>query len=139
VAQFLTVYPELQARLGEISNRVGGSRFHFVEAFPNEPPDRVFNFAACVEVTDLAHIPEDMAGRWVDEHEYAVFTHTGPGSEIHKTVEYALGSWLPKSGWKLPEGADRSPQRQPSFELYDERYTGGPGSICELWLPVKRA
>jgi AraC family transcriptional regulator len=130
-AQLVTVYPELQSRLGEIGNRVGGHRFQFVDAFPNEPPDRIFNFAACVEVADLERMPEGMVGRWIDEQQYAVFTHKGQGSEIYKTVEYALGSWLPKSGRKLPEGA-------PSFELYDERYSGGPDSVCELWLPVSR-
>lgn len=137
-AQLLTVYPELQPRLGEISNRVGEHRFQFVDAFANELPDRIFNFSACVEVENLDHIPEGMVGRFIDEQEYAVFTHNGPNSEIYKTVDYALGSWLPKSGRKLPEGADQSPQRRPSFELYDERYTGGPESVCELWLPVSR-
>jgi len=130
-AQLLTVYPELQPRLGEISNRVGEHRFQFVDAFSNEPPERIFNFSACVEVEDLDRIPEGMVGRFIDEQEYAVFTHHGPNSEIYKTVEYSLGSWLPKSGRKLPEGA-------PSFELYDERYTGGPDGVCELWLPVSR-
>jgi AraC family transcriptional regulator len=129
--QLVTVYPELQARLGEITNRVGNHRFQFVDAFPNEPPDKVFNFAACVEVDDLDHIPEGMAGRWIEDQQYAVFTHTGPASEIYKTVEYALGSWLPKSGFKFTEGAT-------SFELYDDRYTGGPDSIAELWMPVAR-
>jgi AraC family transcriptional regulator len=130
-AQLLTVFPELQARLSEITNRVGEHRFQFVDAFPNEPPERIFNFSALVEVGDLDHIPEGMVGRYIDEQEYAVFTHRGPGSEIHKTVEYALGSWLPKSGFKWAEGAT-------SFELYDERYSGGPDSVCELWMPVSR-
>jgi AraC family transcriptional regulator len=94
-AQLLTVYPELQARLGEITNRVGEHRFQFVDAFPNDPPERVFNFSACVEVEDLEQIPEGMVGRYIDQQEYAVFTHSGPGSEIYRTVEYALGSWLP--------------------------------------------
>lgn len=130
-SQLLTVYPELQARLGDIGNRVGEHRFQFVDAFPNDPPERIFNFSACVEVADLDHIPEGMAGRFIDEQQYAVFTHSGPGSEIHRTVEYALGSWLPKSGFKWAEGAT-------SFELYDQRYTGGPDSLCELWMPVSR-
>ncbi|HEY7269801.1 MAG TPA: GyrI-like domain-containing protein, partial [Dehalococcoidia bacterium] len=96
-----------------------------------EAPERIFNYSVCVEVTGLEGIPEGMVGRWVDQQRYAVFTHRGPGSDMHKTVDYALGSWLPKSAWKLVEGA-------PSFELYDDRATAGPDNICELWVPVMR-
>jgi AraC family transcriptional regulator len=69
----------------------------------------------------LWHIPASI---------YACFTHRGPIANLAETINYAFGTWLPRSPFVHGEG--------PNLGRQDERYRDG-GQDCELdfLIPVR--
>jgi AraC family transcriptional regulator len=63
---------------------------------------------------------------------YALFVHRGPVSRLEETINYAFGTWLPRSDYVHTGG--------PNFDRSDERYRDG-GDDCEFdfLVPVQRA
>lgn len=61
---------------------------------------------------------------------YAQFTHRGPVARLGETINYAFGSWLPRS--------DYVHRGTPNLDRQDERFASG-GKDCELdfFVPVK--
>jgi AraC family transcriptional regulator len=61
---------------------------------------------------------------------YACFTHRGPVARLGETINYAFGSWLPRSGY-VHTGA-------PNLDRQDERFgDGGAESVFDFLLPVR--
>jgi predicted transcriptional regulator YdeE len=60
---------------------------------------------------------------------YAVFQVEGDDESIGKAVEAIYGDWLPSSHMEL--------SASPVLEKYAVDWTGAPGEIMEIWLPVK--
>jgi AraC family transcriptional regulator len=61
---------------------------------------------------------------------YALFTHRGPVAKIDETINYAFGTWLPRSKFIHTGG--------PNFDRSDERFGDG-GDDCEFdfLVPVR--
>lgn len=76
--------------------------------------DACFVYIAGRPVKSLASIPCGMVAVRLPRARYAVFTHTGPLSNLKHTINYIWGTWLPRSGYR--QGG------MPDFELYDERF-----------------
>ena len=117
-------------RIGEIENQTGkmesfGLMCTGEEVLKND----LFDYIACVEVTDFGKIPEGMTAAEVPEAMYAVFTHKGSLDNLQQTYEYIYGTWFPKSGYE-PVGMNE-------FEYYDTRFTGEEGSELDIYVPVK--
>ena len=84
-----------------------------------------------VGVEDFQTIPEGMHSHLVPAQKYAVFTHTGFGSNLTLTYNYIYATWLPKSGCEIA-GAD-------DFELYDQSRFFGidcPESKIDIYIPI---
>ncbi len=95
-------------------------------------PDGFF-YMAGVPVSGLDSVPQDMVGKIVGGGRYARFVHSGPVSEIGKTMDYIWGTWLPRSG----EEPDRE---RNDFERYDDRFDPATMSgEIEVYLPLKRS
>ncbi len=63
---------------------------------------------------------------------YACFTHHGPVTKLGETINYAFGSWLPRSKF-VHTGA-------PNLDRQDERFgDGGPDSEVDFLVPIKPA
>jgi len=118
-------------RLGEIDGAVEGANYGVCEddrAAPKEAP--AFFYSAAAEVRGDAPAPDGLAAVEIPAARYAVFTHTGPVTELHGTVRKVWSEWIPASGVK-PTGG-------PDFELYDERFKmDEPDSVIEIWVPVE--
>ncbi len=61
---------------------------------------------------------------------YACFTHRGPVARLAETINYAFGSWLPRSGYVHRDS--------PNLDRQDERFGDG-GESCEFeyLVPVR--
>ncbi len=125
------LWDQFMSRSDEIANRKGALSFGVCQGCETEGGDESrFSYATCVEVDSLEQIPEGMVGRTIEARDYAVFTHKGPVHEIHNTIDYIWGSWLPKSKVKAVSA--------PDFELYDERFHPVTGEF-EIWVPIEEA
>ncbi len=63
---------------------------------------------------------------------YACFTHRGPVARLGETINYAFGSWLPRSGY-VHTGT-------PNLDRQDERFgDGGKDCVFDFLVPVKPA
>lgn len=61
---------------------------------------------------------------------YACFTHRGPVAKLGETINYAFGSWLPRSKFVHGEG--------PNLDRQDERFgDGGAGCELDFLIPVR--
>lgn len=61
---------------------------------------------------------------------YACFTHRGPVAKLGETINYAFGSWLPRSKFVHGEG--------PNLDRQDERFgDGGAESEFDFLIPVR--
>jgi AraC family transcriptional regulator len=89
-------------------------------------------YLAGVSVAPGTPVPPGME-RWnVPAGTYALFTHRGPVARISETINYAYGTWLPRSEFDPSE---------PWIELerYDGRFReGGTDSEMEYLVPIKR-
>jgi AraC family transcriptional regulator len=89
-------------------------------------PHTPFTKWAAVEVTEAKNIPEGMEVLLLEEGLYAVFPHTGMGTEI---FTFIFSEWLPSSEYTLAN--------RPHFELLGEKYKqGSDDSEEEIWIPV---
>ena len=61
---------------------------------------------------------------------YACFTHRGPVARLGETINYAFGSWLPRSGY--------AHAGTPNLDRQDERFgNGGKDCVFDFLVPVK--
>lgn len=114
-----------------ISNKTGTDLFS-LQIYPPDyflafNPHTPFIKWAAAEVTGAANIPEGMEVLCVEEGLYAVFPHTGMGTEI---FSFIFSEWLPRSEYTLAN--------RPHFELLGEKYKqGSADSEEEIWIPVE--
>lgn len=114
-----------------ISHKTGTDLFslqlyppHYFLAFHPHTP---FTKWAATEVSEVENIPEGMEVLLVEEGLYAVFPHTGMGTEI---FSFIFNEWLPLSEYTLAN--------RPHFELLGEKYKqGSADSEEEIWIPVE--
>ena len=86
-----------------------------------------FDYAAVLEVSDDAGVPEGMV-RWeIPAQTYAVFECTLP--TIGETFDHIHKTWFPQSGYQRASG--------PEFELYDKDFDpNNPRSKMQIYIPV---
>lgn len=61
---------------------------------------------------------------------YACFTHRGPVAKLGETINYAFGSWLPRSKFVHADG--------PNLDRQDERFgDGGADCVFDFLIPVR--
>lgn len=90
-----------------------------------------FRYVAGVAVAPGAPVPAGMTMVQVPAQRYAVFTHTGPVTEIVNTFGYVYEHGLEDNGLDKKTGID--------FERYDEKFTGpmDPASQLDLYFPIE--
>jgi AraC family transcriptional regulator len=107
------LWDEFAAREDEPSDRVGNHWFGICDMPEDIPEDFDFRYVASVEVSgSCSVIPEGMVKCSLPAHDYAVFTHKGPITEIGKTFDYIHEEWLPESEY-VPCG---------EFEFYGDNF-----------------
>ena len=118
----------------EIKNTVD-ENLYSLEVYPenhfdNFDPNDIFQKWAAVEVSNFENVPSDMKTLIVPSGLYAVFLHSGPAVEAHKTYQYIFAEWLPNSEYVVDE--------RPHFAVMDEKYKkDDPNSEEKIWIPIK--
>ena len=108
------MWQKYMPRENEIGNLTGNCDYGVCFSNPEGVVEGEFEYLACIEVTEVGHVPEGMVVRQVPAYRYAVFTHTGPIKNLGETYKYIYETWLPQSGEELhPDQFD--------MELYDNR------------------
>lgn len=98
------------------------------DQIPIQPGDSMVYIAAR-PVKSSQPLPEGMVAVQLPATRYAVFTHSGPLSNLMHTINYIWGTWLPRSSYKHSESFD--------FELYDERFN--PDTMdgeVDIYIPI---
>jgi DNA gyrase inhibitor GyrI len=84
----------------------------------------------CEQPAGLA-LSGTLAWQWIASGRYAVFTHIGPYTSLHRTWKSIYRDWLPRSGEQL--------RQKPPMELNLNRpETVSPEALrTEIWLPLR--
>lgn len=88
-----------------------------------------FRYLICSEAENLNDVPEGFAFRIIPKGRYAVFTIRGGFSEIQNGVASIYKNWLSNTNYELADA--------PSFEKYNDAWTGKDDSEMEIWIPIK--
>jgi AraC family transcriptional regulator len=84
---------------------------------------------AAVEVSDFAHVPDEMETSILEGGLYAVFHYQGLSTD-NSIFVYIFGTWLPNSNYELDD--------RPHFEILGSKYKNGdPNSEEDIWIPIK--
>jgi len=113
--------------IGHVPGQIGNAAYGVLW---NHKPPCDFDYLCGVEVRDGAALPAEFTQVLLPAQKYAVFTHDGHVSSIHRTIDAIQSKWLPTSGFKAGAG--------PVFERYTEAFDKqtGRGGI-EIWVPVR--
>ncbi len=85
-----------------------------------------------IEIDDSRELPPELSSMYIEEAQYAVFTHRNHVATLSSTWQALLNEWYPASGYDILDA--------PSFERYDRRFdpVSGKGEM-ELWIPVQKS
>jgi AraC family transcriptional regulator len=87
-------------------------------------------YLVAIKVAPRTRAPAGTAMWKIPASTYACFTHRGPVAKLDETINYAFGTWLPRSKF-IHTGA-------PNFDRSDERFgDGGPDCEFEFLVPVR--
>lgn len=90
--------------------------------------EKAFDIWACVEVSNLEHIPDGMTSFIIPKGEYAIFLQKG--MDASKTYQRIMTEWLPNSGYEI--------DNRPHFQVMGETYkNGSPDSEEDFYVPLK--
>lgn len=123
-------------RSGEPEGRIGTHSFGICDMPEDLPEDSDFRYVASVEVSvSCDNLPEGMVKCTIPAHEYAIFTHVGPITEIGDTFDYIHNEWLPASEFEdNPAG---------EFEYYGEKFNCenpmDENSEVDIYVAVSRS
>jgi AraC family transcriptional regulator len=116
--------------LNAISSDLHSIQLYPADFFDDFNPYTTFEKWAAVEVSDFAHIPDEMEAFTLMGGLYAVFLHKGSSTDP-STFEYIFSTWLPNSEYIL--------DNRPHFEILGAKYKNASAdSEEEIWIPVRK-
>lgn len=120
------LWQEFNAHMSELNGAYPAAAYGM--CFDQEDGES-FEYLAAADLPAGSHVPEPLVTRDIPALDYAVFTHKGHVSDIHKLFRGVYETWLPESGKSHGAG--------PDIEFYDHRFnpTTLTGEV-ELWIPV---
>ncbi|WP_263141710.1 AraC family transcriptional regulator [Pseudomonas sp. RIT-PI-AD] len=120
------LWQRLNPHLGRIPGQIDGVTYGLC-CHPHA--DGSFEYVAGVEVRDAQGLAPGFRGIKIAPQRYAVFTHRGHVSTLHRTFHTLFNQWLPASTLRAADA--------PEFERYSEDFDAiaGTGSV-EIWLPL---
>jgi AraC family transcriptional regulator len=114
--------PHIGHVAGQLTPQSDGVAFNFDDA-------GTFTYVAGVRARDFSAIPGDFATVVIEPRRYAVFTHNGHVSGLHRSHYTIWNNWASKSEFAIALA--------PNFELYHRDFdpVTGLGTI-EIWMPL---
>jgi AraC family transcriptional regulator len=130
------VIPKLYARFCPLLPKLPSSRDNYVYGAARFPADEERRnpdereYLASINVDPDVKPPAGMALWPIPAGTYACFTHRGPVTRLGETINYAFGTWLPRSHYVHADG--------PNLDRQDERFgDGGEGCELEFLMPIR--
>lgn len=119
---------EQRKQLAVINDLLYSLQLYTIDYFTAFDPANEFTKWALAEVNDTSNLPEGFAPFYLPGGLYAVFNHTGSGTEIFQQI---FTQWLPQSGYLLDD--------RPHFEVLGEKYKNNSvDSEEDIWIPVRK-
>ncbi|RED48144.1 AraC family transcriptional regulator [Aestuariispira insulae] len=125
------LWGQLRGRIPDIPAKTGKAAYGICSG--KQPGDETFTYTACLDVSEIGHVPDGMRSIELPARTYAVFTHkvTSPDvpAGMKVTMQYIWGTWLPNSDYRYTG--------DPDFELTDDRFD--PESLSgeiDIYIPV---
>jgi len=135
-ADNLDVVPKLYARFCPLISTLPQPQDQYVYGAARCPADSArrhpdeLEYLASVNVPAGTKPPAGMDLWKIPASAYACFTHRGPVSRLAETINYAFGTWLPRSKFVHADS--------PNLDRQDERFgDGGAGCEFDFLMPVK--
>ncbi|GAB4164210.1 MAG: hypothetical protein Tsb0033_25370 [Winogradskyella sp.] len=125
-----TLWQQFAPRKHKLANLVNNTSIAMQTFSLNEKgqPESTFNMWACVEVSELSNIPNDMEGFTIPEGKYLKVLHKG--MDASATYHKIISEWLPNSGYAIDD--------RPHFQVMGEKYkNGSPDSEEDFYIPIK--
>jgi AraC family transcriptional regulator len=93
------------------------------------PPEKI-RCDCCITVGEQVGPEGDVGVQTVEGGEYAVLRHCGPSSEVHDTMRWLFGVWLPASG--------REPRNAPLYSICNDPPDTPPDRFCiDIYVPLE--
>jgi AraC family transcriptional regulator len=135
-ADNIDVIPKLYARFCPMLSKLPPPRDQYIYGAARCPADEDLRhpdereYLASINVGPEVKAPPSMTLWRIPAGTYACFTHRGPVSRLGETINYAFGTWLPRSGFAHADG--------PNLDRQDERFRdGGEGCEMDFLVPVR--
>ena len=126
------VWSGFKPEMDGIPDRVGELGFGIYEAYYEAGEEIGFTYWCAVEVSGFDQVPSGFQSREIPEQQYAVFVHRGPLPDLHKTLKYIWGNWLPKSKYEYASS--------PELEIYPANYNAlEQDTELHLYIPIRTA
>ena len=135
-ADNLAVVPELYRRFCPLIPTLPPMQDKYIYGAARYPADKDIRhpdereYLASINVSAGTKPPSGMQLWKIPAGTYACFTHRGPVAALGETINYAFGTWLPRSRFIHGDG--------PNLDRQDERFGDG-GKDCEFdfLMPVR--
>jgi AraC family transcriptional regulator len=119
-------------RRNQISNAISSDLYsvQILKKFEVPTPQSEFEKWACVEVTEVADIPQNMKLLTIPEGLYAIFHYNGSDTEGYKVFQWIFNQWLPNTIYEF--------DNRPQFEILNEKYKrNNVDSEEDIYIPIK--
>jgi len=119
-------------RRNQVLNAVSSDLYsvQVLKKFEVPNPQSEFEKWACVEVTEVADIPQNMKVLTIPEGLYAVFHYKGLDTEGYKVFQWIFNQWLPNTIYEF--------DNRPQFEILSEKYKrNSVDSEEDIYIPIK--
>jgi len=119
-------------RRNQISNAISSDLYsvQILKKFEVPNPQSEFEKWACVEVTEVANIPQNMKVLTIPEGLYAIFHYKGLDTEGYKVFQWIFNHWLPNTIYEF--------DNRPQFEILSEKYKrNNVDSEEDIYIPIK--
>lgn len=121
-------FMQQRKQLAAMNDLLYSLQLYKTDYFTAFDPANEFTKWALAEVNDTNNLPEGFEPFYLPGGLYAVFNHTGSGTEIFQQI---FTQWLPQSGYVLDD--------RPHFEVLGEKYrNNSDDSEEEIWIPVNK-
>lgn len=135
-ADNLDVVPKLYARFCPMLATLPPPQDSYIYGAARCPADQELRhpdereYLAAINVADGTKAKAPLQLWRIPAGVYACFTHRGPVANLGETINYAFGTWLPRSAFVHGDG--------PNLDRQDERFRdGGPDCELDFLIPVR--
>jgi AraC family transcriptional regulator len=127
-----TLWRNFMPRRNQILNVISSDLYsvQILKKFEVPNPQSEFEKWACIEVSEVSNIPQNMKVLNIPEGLYAIFHYKGIDTEGYKVFQWIFNQWLPNTDFEFDS--------RPQFEILSEKYKrNSVDSEEDIYIPIK--